>query len=72
MGAKGRHETGQGCLGSFLSFHPNADATGFEVYFSRFLSLALILTTIIMMLLIGTSPSPSTASEHVLHRTGWT
>jgi hypothetical protein len=28
-------------------------------------SLALILTVIIMMLLIGTLPSPSTASEHV-------
>jgi hypothetical protein len=52
-------------LGSFLSFQPNADATGFEVYFGRFLSLALILTTIVMMLLIGTKPSPSTASEHV-------
>lgn len=48
-----------------LSFDPNADSTDLEVYFGRFLALALVLIAVIMMLLTGTIPLTSTASEPV-------
>jgi glutathione S-transferase len=62
LGAEGHHGTGE-CLP--ILQNAEANSTDLETYFGRSLGLALVLIAVIMMLLTGTIPLTSTATEAV-------